>query len=231
MPIVREFSYEYTEEQDFKGFRPLWFLNATPTTGFGCAHDVLEHFKTQASPLAGECEAVGAMLALRMEYAGLSKVSESVSSNVVAMLEDYLRGDLELPNSLRTKPLACRRRDADIVDGVSSALSAITQEVPDEPGFAEKVARLGQPEVALAFISWIRRGYRRAVKRYWSIDRYTVGFDIYQTLASRLDGLMNSEWLWDFARVRVCVSLPRESVTIHVYVDNEKRWVNVDLFG
>lgn len=230
MPIVREFEYKRDEYGGFTGLCPAWFANATPTIGSGCAHDVLEHFKTQKNALSGECEAVGAIIALRLENAGLGDISASISSNLVAMFNDYLVGGLELPEKRASKPLAHRRIDLAIVEGVNKAWKML--EVIDAPdALPDMFEQLKAPGVQQNFIGWIRRGYRRALLRYSAIDRYIVGFDLFNAIAQKLDALVDSRLLWMHARVQVCVHLALEQVNINVFDEQSSKWVSADNIG
>lgn len=214
MPIVRDFVYETSEDTGLTGLKPLWFPNADPTYGTGVAHDTLEHFKSETSILEGESEAIGSFVLLRLLNPARAD-SRSVDDKAQALCNDVremLRGagaeSFALPRAIATRALADRKVDSIIVEGVRLAFrgeSAQESLMEEADISAEQAQELLTEQAEAGFIAWIRRGYRRALKRYGDTDYHTVGSHLFDAIAKRVDKVLSSEHLWPNARVRLSV--------------------------
>lgn len=240
MPIVRDFIYETWDETGLKGLRPTWFDNADPAAGTGVAHDILEHFSSATTVLEGESEAVGAFLLLRLANgwnyrSGAFPRSEAeiLSRDVETMLEGAVNDGLPLPEAAPSRRLADEEMDRFIVEGVRKAVRGeealrslmVNCDVDEEEAKAVLTAQTEQ-----GFITWLRRGYRRAVRRYAGCDTYMVGISLFARIGKVASNLIESESLWEGAKVRISVSPRRGEVNFKVYDEDECRWLDAELF-
>ena len=215
----RNFTFSYNENRDFFGLKADWMPNADPISGLGCAHDMLEHFPTQTSALEGECEAIGAMLHLRLENDWMggrgrrrSEHWEVIAAELSACLMDAVHYELDLPKRLRSMPLA-PQAEASVQGGVMDAFRMARSEVGD---FAAGQAILATPGLDEALAGWVRRGYRRAVRRFAQVNTYSVSDYLFPKVEKTLDMLMQGH-LEDGDKVGVSLNL--QDLTIHIRIN------------
>lgn len=233
MPIVRDFLYETSDENGLTGLKPLWFPNADPTFGDGVAHDTLEHFKSETSILEGESEAIGSFVLLRLlnparaDTRSVGNKEQALCNDVREMLRGAGAESFALPRAIATRPLADRKADSIIVEGVRLAFrgeSAQESLMEEADISAERAQELLTEQAEAGFIAWIRRGYRRALKRYGDTDYYTVGSDLFDAIAKRVDKVLASGHLWSGARVRLSVDPMQCSFKLSTLDGN--RWLD-----
>ncbi|MNR71263.1 hypothetical protein D3C71_18780 [compost metagenome] len=238
MPITREFSYETWQDTGTIGLKPLWFDNADPTDGRGVAHDLLEHFRTQTSVLEGESEAIGSLLYLRIASGAYweqnphgTDATRIVCAEVQTMVRGAVHDRLRLPLPIPSRRLEDEDIEQAITEGVNRAFSdvhALMEECGlDDP---EDMAPYTESATRLAFIAWLRRGYRRAKRRYAGCDAYTLGTYLFKRIDESVNRLLRSELLYEGARVRVSVCPRRADVSIKVLDPDYDRWVDAELF-
>ncbi|WP_162577720.1 hypothetical protein [Variovorax sp. PBL-H6] len=196
---------------------------------------MLEHFATQTSPVEGECEALGSVLLLRLENGWAMRHSygrdnaADLALNIEGMLRDCVNDDLELPKLIPSRKLDFYTEDS-IVRGVATAFGNLDEILADTSLSEEEVAEYKSPTVQAAFVAWIRRGYRRAMKRFSECDGYTVGMVLFEKIAKAADSLIRSESLWEGARVRISAHLRRCEAVIKVFDPDTRRWVDAELY-
>lgn len=238
MAITREFRVQEDENSGYVGFKPMWFDNATPGRGEVCAHDILEHFRRQTSPLEGEAEAIGACIFLRVEPGVLGPTggAKTVSAEVGGMLRDFLysEGALQLPTTKASRPLESSWVERFLVDAVKQGIAEAWREYTydtqgmDEDRLAELRQAVLAPAVADAFVYWIRRGYRRAARRYHDSDACTVGGYLFDRIGKSLDDLLNRVEDIPGLQVRVSVQPRYAKFNVKVREDFRESWRDVE---
>jgi len=176
MAISREFVVEEHEEQGNIGMRPLDMPNADPLSGMAVAHDLLEHFPNDNGSVEHEFMALGALLYVRGEdYFSINGSYNTDPAVHIAsdFVEQYYyliqRGNgLAFRNPGRTTMLD---EDTELTfdrmfHEAKRNLRSAYQEEDDERFFLND-------EQCRRARGWFRRGYRRAVRRYKSLNKVT----------------------------------------------------------
>lgn len=209
--LHRNFTFSTDHERGTQGLRAEWMPNADPVGGQGCMHDMLEHFPTQTSALEGECEALGALLYLRLENGWISTRRAERPENwkvlgneLSTCLLDAVARELELPSLLRTAPLAASSEES-----LQAALNEAFRIAHSELDYRGDDGKALLPEGNLreAFAGWVRRGYRRAVRRFTDVDTYSVSSHLFPRVSKALDKLIDSECLEEGDRIGVSLNL------------------------
>ena len=221
--LTRTFTYCQHEDFGHMGLKPNWMPNGDPFDGLGCAHDMLEHFATQTSPLEGECEAIGAHLYLRLQNGyhisrqrGPRELWKQLRDQLGSCMKDFMYDDLRAPTVVPTRPL-----DADTEAALQRALDdAVAYAVSEfDPRDEALNARYDMPAFRAGMEAWVRRGYRKAVRRYARHDTFDISEHLFDRVASKLDYLME-HFLKDGAQVGV--SLDLGALAVHVRVNGER---------
>lgn len=210
--LTRNFTFCTDEERNYQGLKADWMPNADPANGLGCMHDMLEHFQSQTTALEGECEAIGALLFLRLEN-GWASSRRSVRSDDWAVmgrelsscLIDAVDHALTLPVRLRTPTLAVGSEET-LQRALDEAFRVAFGELAyrDDDSRAQALRQSGLRE---AFASWVRRGYRRAVRRFEGIDTYWVSDVMFPRVGRALDKLIESDVLAEGDKIGVSLNL------------------------
>lgn len=219
--LNRNFTFCTDEGSGFQGLRPDWMPNADPTNGQGCMHDMLEHFQSQTSALEGECEALGALLYLRLENgwtaSRLTMRSENwkvLGAELSACLVDGVQDELVMPSMLRTTPLAAGSEDT-LQLALDEAFRVALIDLA-ERGAELASLSLNQNPLREAFAGWVRRGYRRAVRRYADVDTYWVSQGLYPKVGKALNKLIESEALAEGDKVGISLNLREMAFYVRV---------------
>lgn len=209
--LTRNFTFCTDHERGTEGLRADWMPNADPVGGQGCMHDMLEHFQAQSSALEGECEALGALLYLRLENGWTSSQRtvrpenwKVLANELSTCLLDAVALEIKLPSLLRTMPLASsseKTLQATLDEAFRVAHSELDYHGDDGRSL------LPEDELREAFAGWIRRGYRRAVRRFTDVDTYSVSNRLFPKVSKALDKLIESECLKEGDRVGVSLNL------------------------
>lgn len=217
MPIIRDFVYQDDEDTGLIGLMPRWMPNANTT--YAVAHDILEHFMPNGLTAGeDELEALGALLALRIEngvFNGHLSDVDQLAAVVSSTLCDIVRDELPL---LRPCPSRALHEDyiwaEELIQRATSrALELSRKELDDQP-----LGELFEDERALAraVIGYLRRGYRKTLRRFEGCDLYTLGNSLFKKLNSASKRLVESELLQLGDQVRVLVDPRNASVRFKV---------------
>lgn len=215
MPIVRDFTYEEDHETGSDGLKPSWFDNANPTSGQGVAHDMLEHFANQSDPIAGELQAIGAVMALRWENGEVSGSDvTAMAYSISQCLTDLCWQNLSEPAPARSRRLSDDYSYADdvIVAAVVKAWDLALAELADHGGVEDVLT----PTVRVSVLAHVRRGYRKAQRRYAHADLYTVGICFFKQVQARVDKLLSNGMLALGDKVRVSLDARKLDINIRV---------------
>lgn len=214
MPINREFIFGTDAETCLSGLIPTWIADATPARGI--AHDMLEHrLKEVGSPVTAELQAIGAIVALRLENGSFS--SGRPHAEVLAlMIYEMLR---DMYNGKSVDPAGPTRPVSDLDEWVEHLLQ---EAIPMAFRFAERggddlteLTRLRESHM-VDILGWVRRGYRNACKRYRHVDRYYVANSLFKKLNRASEELVDLELLEDGDHVSVSVCLRRGDINFRV---------------
>ena len=235
MAITRDFKYCEWEAAGTMGMLPTWFDGADPTSGRGVAHDMLEHFKAPSTPVEGEAMAIGSFLLLRIETGAIDSSRSSLpplAGDLEAVLTDIVTEGHVLPRDRASRPLDDYPESVvqEAVLNVYGRLEEIVAERIDEG--PEEVQRWIDVLAATrsAMVSWIRKGYRKAVRRFKDADTHTVGVYLFKKVETLVDKLISAETLWPNAKVRISVYPKRQLVFARVFNPDDNRWVDADYF-
>jgi hypothetical protein len=233
MSITREFIYKEWDANGKMGLTPAWFEGADPTTGQGVAHDMLEHFKSSAGIVEGECEALGAFILLRLEN-GWAETSrggqdreEILYQNFNSVLNRIIEDDLPLPRHKRSSALNCGAEGLIIV-ALKKAFADVSQMVEFHTEDTQERTRLKEQlqTCKVAFRNWVRAGYRKAKTRYRSTCSYEVGIVLFTKIEARVNLLLSNENLIEGERVRISANPQNLAVNVKVYNGEDDRWVS-----
>lgn len=228
MPIIRDFIYKEDEETGLSGLVPVWMPNGNSTTQV--AHDVLEHvLPGDHTPIEDELMALGAVLALRIENDALTRYrshADQLAILVANVIQDVERYDLPLPRRCPSRGLGEEYAWAEdlISQGATKGIEIARKEMDYDKTFEEEEAAVFAdiPALRANIVGYLRKGYRKAVRRYANRDLYTVGQVLFKRLNEASEKLVSSEMLEVGDRVRVLVDVRRCDVSFKVNgVDSE----------
>ena len=218
MAIVRNFVYEM-DDNGLEGLRPDWFANASPTSGRGVAHDMMEHFSSQAGPVEGELDALGAALALRWEQGAnrsLSSTEDIMARDVCSVILDMVREDLQVPAPKRSQKIDDELTDDTLVEGVKRGFQMAKEEFRFDEEDAARGEALLTTELFSTLVSWLRRGYRRALKRYEAYDLHFVGNEFFSAVTKEIDRLISGSLLDYGDEVRISLEPGLNTIGLRV---------------
>lgn len=205
MPIVRDFIFRTDDDYGIQGLMPIWIAEANATTSI--AHDMLEHrLVEKGSAVTAELQAIGAILALRVEngafYSGLPY--EQVMANIIFEMLVQMGQGKPLDSAGPSRRLS---QDDDwaesVIDrGLSLAFAMIADENNHRGATLYGLAGESQSNDVRA---WIRRGYRYTVRRYRRLDRYHLANGLFKKIDKASEAFVRSERLVEGDKVRVSV--------------------------
>lgn len=146
---------------------------AEPLDGTVIAHDLLEHFPRDNGDIEGELMALGASLHVRDGANYYYRVGRVISDPAPNFASDLLMQVSSYGGDNYTlRPIASRAIE-DLDDYILRAVKTARSNFPDEFGDSCKLADsfLAQPT---RVIGWMRRGYRRAVRRYGDVPSWKL---------------------------------------------------------
>lgn len=189
---VRRFTYGIDRDTGMEGLRADWMLNAEPGNGRLCAHDVLEHNLREPGAAEGEMMALGASLYIR-GFSGWfhnnSLTVEGIYANdVSSIMERVAEGAETLSDPGVTRPLRdCENEEQSFHELIDLGFKLARDELPrltdDWQAVADEVLTSENKRRALG---WLRKGYRKAVRRYAGADPYEIG-RMFTALAKEID--------------------------------------------
>jgi hypothetical protein len=160
-----------------------WIEKNQPTfnaaDGRMVAHDTLEHFAPNYLPVTEEAMALGALIHVREQGGWFSNLSNPdpvfhLSADVSRLLQDIAYGEGVDPVSI-TRPI----RD----ESVEGLIQEVIQEAHKELlGEGDMVT----PAMTSSLTSWMRIGYRRAVRRYHDNSPWHLTC-LFQRIADEID--------------------------------------------
>lgn len=192
--IKRTFIVEEHEEYGSVGFRPSWVPNADPLGGMAVAHDILEHFPGDDGGVECELMALGAAMWIRgkggwWHDAYHADPAYHISGDFEELYRHVRWENFSLRDSGRTRPL----NDEEAEDWCQRAATMGLRSVHENEGYGD----LGEEEEShlsvfcseqtrQRVVGWLRRGYRKAARRYRNSDSYSL-CQIFRTIQKTAD--------------------------------------------
>ena len=201
--MIYDYAVEFNSEFGSWGLVPTFMEHAEPGGGTVAAHDLLEHFPGDLDT-DNEAMALGAILHVRPYHLGNCGDPGYIISSDIAMLwfNENVWGELTDPGASR------RIRNEEVEEWIDSALHHAREELEGEEDFNPKWLDWAR--------GWIRKGYRKARKRYPSMDSCTLGWH-FKKLAEKLDeALMEAASSCEVENVIVRVKLVRKDMSFSV---------------
>ncbi len=168
MALVRKFVWGTDTEHGHTGWMPEHMPNFDALgTGYGMAHDILEHFSATDDSIEGEFMAFGSMLYLRAEpdYWGnigarYTNPAQQMSGDVASFLCNQVHRE-------RIRPATARKLDEEMEAIIEELIAATLREAD---GMLEPGTEMDRMEADLTnAVQWMRIGYRKAAKR-WGME-------------------------------------------------------------
>jgi hypothetical protein len=189
--IRKSFRVERHEEFDTLGVRPLDMPHADPLSGMAAAHDMLEHFPGDDGSIADEFQALGAAIYVRgipgyfASGRGNPDAAENIGSDFEELYRHWAHEGFRLTDPGRTQALSCERAEKILQAAVNYGFKRVRYNSGDMAecrGFISKHARR-------CIVGWMRKGYRRAAKRYTHTQDWRVCWT-FQLIEARVDKLL-----------------------------------------
>ncbi len=221
-PIRKSFMIEKHEDSGTIGVRPIDMPHADPLSGMAAAHDMLEHFPSDDGGIEDEFQALGAAVYVRgipgyfAQRARGHDAAENIGSEFPELFRHWAHEGFCMRRPPRTLSLAPRDEHAEtmIQSAVNAGIKLIRDEVDNDadvdPGFWL------QPEGRRSIVGWMRRGYRRAARRYAHTRDWRV-CETFRQIEAKVDKLLErggEDWVG--CRMEVYARVADESVTVVV---------------
>lgn len=167
------FTFVRREHEEFG--TPGWLLVGAPASyqpysGQAVAHDVLEHRRNDSGGVEDELQALGTMLLIRGTTGYfMYSAADALAADTRILATEY-RGLYTIEDPGKTKPLS------PMVEGwIASACQQVANHVAQEVGNDVEEEDLSLvPGYLECMTGWLRRGYRRGVRRYRGLDLQMV---------------------------------------------------------
>lgn len=166
-----DFRHEENPDTGYEGLVPVWVRNAEPGSPMTSAHDIMEHFPGEINT-DNELLALGAMLFIRGEggywhylpHLRIQCPGHHLSGDLHNMWEErYKWGDLTDPG--RTTRLESEQAEFWIEEAIRRTRKSLTWN-PNIEAPSREWYRWVQ--------GWLRKGYRKAAKRYQNLSSYEL---------------------------------------------------------
>jgi hypothetical protein len=185
-----DFDFQMAENEDtgFLGLQAMFMKGAEPAEGFTCAHDIMEHFQGIALDSDSEAMALGAMLYIR-GHGGYFNRRPGFRSVGYLMSSDVAR--------LFTDPGVTQTIEEEAEAWIEEAIRLGLREIEDER--YDDTDPRPHSEWGKWVRGWLRKGYRKARKRY-TLDPMTL-CDTFERMTEGLDNARRYMEEGDIVRV------------------------------
>lgn len=199
--------FEWTDNSDYgAGWTPTFIKGADPTTGFGAAHDCLEHFPRCIGGFEGEMMAFGAMHFVRSEYPW---PRGDIYYNQKGDLANFMRSGLMYGEQTLNDPGSVPT-NSDYIDQstlrkmVRAAVMEILGEEADDRHNRAYYLRKLPPDPVNRIMGWINKGVLKAEKRYaqWGISGWQAT-DLFMQIEEGFEKRAGSGEFGEYIDVRV----------------------------
>lgn len=228
MKITGLFVIERHEEYGEVGLRLKsrpWF---DPLGGVAVAHDLMEHFNDDDGTLAGELQALGASIYVRdfgcyfSQRGGyITEPHKHIASDMLEQVRLTLdRGEHELHDPGRTRALDDDYAESEIQATLTEACRLIrAEEILD----GDLPDWLKGDEQRRRFVGWLRRGFRRARRRYRNVYAGSAGVcGAFIGAEKAIDDFLKHNSDYEGAEVRVTIDTCN-GTTIRM-IGGEEEW-------
>lgn len=217
MRISRNFIFEQDPDSGVVGLTPTWIQNANPALEI--AHDMLEHRLQEPScPIAAELQAIGAMLALRVEngafHARANEEHKVLGLSIFEVLRDCSQVGFRLLPAGPTRRLHSNYQWAEDLINLSTHYGFETAQSSGD--LAQPMGSLIRASIQDDVLSWVRKGYRSALVRFEGLDLYTLGVHTFKRINEQSKKMVSSEMLGLGTPVRVSADLHNADVSFFV---------------
>ena len=215
MPIVRKFIWGHDDEYGIDGWKPAKIPEFNVTSAFGIAHDVLEHFSDSDASIEGEFLAFGAMLYMRAEGDYWANAKQSFNPDpAYQMAGDVAEFMRQKGHELR-RPGRTNRLDDDLEGVIARIKDNALKEIKSEED-EEDWNRFSYERYMDNAIGWMRKGYRKAAKR-WDINHSYRRVGLFYELEQRLEKVRGG----DYGETLV-VSINKKNLDVRVHVQYDE---------
>lgn len=213
MPYVRDFVYG-VDHQGNVGLVLKGAPNFDVATGFTAAHDILEHFGVADQGIKEEMLAFGSMLYLRAEgdyWCLYTQTRDPRPGPIMAndisrfVAESYEQGNA-LPDPGRTLKLEDYLED--VLDELAEECSRLYASEHEDNEFDRDV----YDKLIRYAIGWIRKGYRKAARR-WNIDYAYRRAEFFKHVEDEFDAARKHVDAGDMLRVSVNIKSLEVNIT------------------
>lgn len=216
MRLIREFEFAMHEEYGNIGLRPTWIPNTDPFLGMAVAHDILEHMPGDKGTFEDEMQALGASLWIRsngyyQRNGNINPVHVHIGSEFENQ-KDYFsqRGDgICISDPGRTLALD-EWVENDITEALKYGRKCERDRCRENEGYGDDTITLMTSRNMRYIHGWMRKGYRRTVRRYKGIQSYQVEH-MFITIEEKADLLIKHAEI-EGAKVKFIVDVDRGDV-------------------
>lgn len=217
MRISRNFIFNQDPDSGLVGLVPTWIQNANPV--LEVAHDMLEHRLQEPScPFAAELQALGAMLALRVEngafYQRATEEHKVLGLSIFEVLCDCSHA------GYRVLPAGPTRRLHSDHDWAENLINLATHYGFETAYGSDDLAKPMDSSIRASLqddvLSWVRKGYRSALARFEGLDLYTLGVHTFKRINEQSRKMVTSGMVGLGTPVRVSANLHNAEVSFFV---------------
>ena len=193
MWFKREFEWRHDDEYGADG----WIMKRMPhfnvVEGFGLAHDVLEHFD-YGDELKHEFMAFGAMLYIRGEGGWWHSYARNFHSPAENMAADVSRFLVE--RNMVVEDCRSHRLEEHLECDIAECADKSYKLILDEASYQLEQGEFTREQVREAIkraMHWIRKGYRKAVKRWHNATAHYLA-DLFQSITQEAEAHKHGEY-------------------------------------
>ncbi|WP_087864472.1 hypothetical protein [Comamonas thiooxydans] len=216
MPIIGNFTFTSCDDNGNSGLVPDFIKGADPA--HQVAHDLLDHFPGNLPGVEGELMAIGTVVLMSLEN-GVAN-PQNYGSNVAELVLDPLVW--AITNNRKISAIPTRRlpdeyswADEIMQDGSQKAYAVVANELAHRTPFC--AIPYTPDELSIIVLSWLRKGYRKALKRYSEVNHYTVAHSLYKKVDKFSERIIRSGMLYDGASIKFVVSVRK--MEVNAYLD------------
>ena len=204
------FTVAMNDSYGMLGFRLRGKPHFEPLGSMAVAHDLLEHFPDDNGGPEGELEALGASLFIR----GLTgayingSAARNLQPDVVRLFREYHPGALLAPPATLGTKRVLTPDDEETEAQIDELLTRLRR--PDEWDATLHGTDLITPDQQQAMAAWLRRGYRRARRRYGNPWHVSYLFTAIENGVSKLE-----HHIEEGMELRIKYSAGRNACTLH----------------
>ena len=225
--LNRQFKYEHDDERGLTGWIPVDMAGANAMDNFGVAHDVMEHLPNDDVETSTHAElmALGACILVRVENnwwvnnnLNRDDPSDILGYDIEEICNYICAGSQILGDPGKSYKIRDEVVEELIDDIARTGINLFLKNVAKhEPNNYEKFKNLLNPDFV---IGWLRKGYRKAVKRYSNLCTFELG-EIYTKISREVEKTSIHAEVGNILSVNISIKQGHVKV-IHKYPWGEK---------